>query len=140
MSAPSKRLGPPTDPVPKITCCTPVWWYIAALLGFTGLILSLLFGLNVIGAGPAGSERVATVRAAPITTKTSNTTVTTYNTSPIGAPTITPSSLSTANKPYTTGTFVPASIPAQTVVTTTTTSTTHQQVSKPCKLYFNFRE
>jgi hypothetical protein len=35
---------------------------------------------------------------------------------------------------------VPASIPAQTVVTTTTTSTTHQQVSKPCKLYFNFRE
>jgi len=126
MSAPSKRLGPPTDPVPKLTCCTPVWWYIAALLGLTGLILSLIFGLNVIGGGPAGSQRVASARSAP-TTKTQNTTVTTYNTSPFGAPTMTPSSLSAANKPYTTGTYVPASIPAQTVVTTTTTSTAHQQ-------------
>lgn len=132
MNAPSKRLGPQSDPVPKDTCCTPVWWYLATIIGVTGLILSLLFGLRVIG-GPPSPQRVSSAGISPTKTQTSNTTSTTYYTSSSGALASTPTTLSSTNKAYTTGTFVPASIPAQTV-TTTTVTTTHHKVSKPCKL------
>ncbi len=64
MNAPSKRLGPQSDPIPKDTCCTPVWLYIAMFVGLTGLILSLLFGLRVIG-GPVITQRVSSIAVTP---------------------------------------------------------------------------